>query len=79
MKKLPPFYNMTAPQREIMTLVVSSIDKMGQSPTLQELADATGREVPNVHKTVKRLVELGHLQQKPGAYRGITLPEVAKR
>lgn len=70
-----PFYNMTGAQREIMELIVSSIDARGMSPTLQELADATKRTPQNVRKTLIRLEERGFITREKHAHRGITLKE----
>ena len=75
MSDLPPYYNMTSHQRAVMEAIVKSIHEKGESPTLQELAEATGREFQNVHKTVKRLEELGFISRKKNALRGITLME----
>lgn len=69
------YYNMTGIQRETMENIVKSIQEKGQSPTLQELADATGRKVQHVHKTLKRLEALGHIKRDKNAHRGITLTE----
>lgn len=74
--QLPEYHNMTETQRETMKYIVFHINETGESPTLDEIAIHFDRHAPNVHKTVKRLVELGHLVRKPGAIRGLTLPEV---
>ena len=72
MTTLPPYHNMTPIQRATMVFIVEHIKAMGQSPTLEEIAAIQGREVPNVHKTVKRLIELGYLKKEPNVHRGVT-------
>jgi SOS-response transcriptional repressor LexA len=75
---MPPFYNMTQPQRDIMLFIVGNIQEQGQSPTIQEISTAVGREPSNVIKTLRLLEARGFIKREAGVVRGITLPEAAK-
>ncbi len=74
--QLPPFYNMPAPQRAIMEFIVRNIQEKGESPTIQEIADETGREPPNVLKTLRVMERRGFIKREERAVRGITLNQV---
>lgn len=75
---LPPFYNMTQHQRDVMNFVVLAIRQTGQSPTVQEIADGTGRFASNVHKTLDRLEARGFIHREDNTPRGITLTAKAQ-
>lgn len=70
-----PYYNLPRGQRLMMEAIVANIEKKGESPTLQELADKFGMEVPNVHSMLRKLETKGFITRERNAHRGITLME----
>lgn len=72
---------LTERQQKCLDFLRSYHAEKGVMPTLREIGDGCGlRSKSNVHRTLDRLVERGHIRRAPGKARSIEIvtPETVK-
>ena len=63
-------------ERELLTFLAQFQNKNGYSPTLREMADATGhRSVSTVHAIIRNLVDKGYIQKDDGNSRVLKIKD----
>lgn len=59
-------------QRQILNLILETVERRGYPPSVREIGDAVGLSSPStVHSHLSALVELGHLRRDPSKPRAI--------
>jgi len=63
-------------ERELLTFLAQFQNKNGYSPTLREMADATGhRSVSTIHAIIRNLVDKGYIQKDDGNARVLKIKD----
>lgn len=63
-------------ERELLTFLAQFQNKNGYSPTLREMADATGhRSVSTIHAIIRNLVDKGYIQKDDGNARVLRIKD----